>query len=96
MKHVVIATVLAVCAGASFGKAPSPACAALQNARQALDSGKKFEQYRLVTNDGEQLISTPEQAIEVWAPRCQRPQPAASKMGASTSKAAAQKSSQSS
>lgn len=83
MKHVVIAAILAVCAGSSFSKDVSPACAALQSAKEALGSGKKFEQYRLVTNDGEQVVSTPEQAIEVWAPRCQqRHQPAGAKVGA--------------
>ncbi|MGH6646717.1 hypothetical protein [Aquabacterium sp.] len=91
MKHVVIAAVLAACVGSSFSKEQSPACAALQSAKEASTAGKKFEQYRLVTNEGEQLITTPEQAIELWAPLCQRPQPAGGKLGVS-SKAAAQKS----
>ncbi|RZL00605.1 MAG: hypothetical protein EOP36_14945 [Rubrivivax sp.] len=91
MKHVVIATVLAVCAGSSFGKDPSPACAALQSAREALKAGKTFEQYRLVTSDGEQLITTPEQAIDLWTPLCQRQPPSGAKLGGA-SKAAGQKS----
>jgi hypothetical protein len=96
MKHVVVVAALAVCAGSAFSKGPakeaSPACAALQSAKAAQASGQPFEQYRIVTNDAEQVISTPEQAIELWGPRCQRAQPPSSASG----KAATQKTAQAS
>ena len=96
MKHMVAVTVLAIWAGSAFGKEPSPACAALQSAKAAQAGGQPFEQYRIVTQDGEQVISTPEQAIELWGPRCQRAQSTSSVQLGTPGKAVVHKTAQAS
>lgn len=96
MKHLVVAAVLALGAGSSFckDKGLSPSCAALQSAKEAQASGQSFESYRVVTNDGEQVVSTPEQAIDLWGPRCQREQPSPTAHAGKPGKSLVQKTAQ--